>query len=277
MNNIVLITGATGFIGRQVANEVSKLGYQVRVVCRPSSNLSVLNDAVIEKVVLTEDLFSEDSCWWHLALEGVYAVIHLAWYVEPKLYIDSPKNISCLKGTLALAEACSASNITQFIGAGTCLEYERSDLPLGIDSPLIATNAYTAAKISCYWNLKYLFSNTSISFSWCRFFYLYGEGEDRRRLVPYVHDQLLAENKVFVANPDLIRDFLDVKLAGKLVAKVLSNNKSGAVNICSGVAESVREIVEKIAKSYGRYDLLTFGERNANVNEPPVVLGICNI
>ena len=61
------------------------------------------------------------------------------------------------------------------------------------------------------------------------------------------------------------------------MAKVLSNNKSGTVNICSGVAESIRETVEKIAKSYGRYDLLTFGEGNSNVNEPPVVLGICNI
>ena len=71
-----------------------------------------------------------------------------------------------------------------------------------------------------------------------------------------------------------IRDYLDVKEAGEQIAKLAFVNTTGAVNICSGYGQTVRELAEKIANEYGRPDLLHFGARADNHFDPPCVVGI---
>ena len=51
-------------------------------------------------------------------------------------------------------------------------------------------------------------------------------------------------------------------------------DRQGAVNICSGIPVTVREIAEEIADEYGRRDLLRFGARPENEIDPPCVVGI---
>jgi nucleoside-diphosphate-sugar epimerase len=113
-----------------------------------------------------------------------------------------------------------------------------------------------------------------VSFVWCRVFYLYGEGEDERRLVPYVRRQLAAGQEVLLTRGDQVRDFLDVKDAAGMIADVALGQQQGAVNVCSGQAVSVRQLAERIADEYGRRDLLRFGAKAENVFDPPRVVGV---
>jgi nucleoside-diphosphate-sugar epimerase len=73
-----------------------------------------------------------------------------------------------------------------------------------------------------------------------------------------------------------IRDFLDVAVAGRLIANMVLNDQTGPVNICSGVPITVRDLAEKIADEYGRRDLLIFGAKPKSSFDPPCVLGIPN-
>ena len=113
-----------------------------------------------------------------------------------------------------------------------------------------------------------------IEFAWCRLFYLYGENEDSRRLVPYVHSRLSAGKEVELTSGNQIRDFMDVYDAGNCIADIATNNIQGSVNICSGTPITVRQLVEKIADKYGRRDLLKFGVRKDNLVDPPCIVGI---
>ena len=61
-----------------------------------------------------------------------------------------------------------------------------------------------------------------------------------------------------------VKKLMDVKDAGKKIAEVGISNTKGAVNICSGIPITVRELAEKIADEYGRRDLLKFGVHGAN-------------
>jgi len=102
MSRIVL-TGATGFVGRQIHRRLAEAGHDVVPVLRPGSARRLLEGARAEHAILTADVFAETSDWWAERLEGVDAVIHAAWYVEPGKYLDSPLNLDCVTGTLALA------------------------------------------------------------------------------------------------------------------------------------------------------------------------------
>lgn len=58
------------------------------------------------------------------------------------------------------------------------------------NTPLAPNSLYAACKASAFQVLRFLLDAQALSFAWCRVFYLYGEGESERRLVPYIRRQL---------------------------------------------------------------------------------------
>ena len=143
-----------------------------------------------------------------------------------------------------------------------------------INSGTSQATPYAAAKAELYKLLSQLLSSQSIEFSWCRLFYLYGEGEDERRLVSYIHKQLSKCEKVELSSGKQIRDFLDVAEVGRIIVDVSMGSQHGPINICSGIPITVRQLAEKIADEYGRRDLLNFGARPDNLVDPPRIVGV---
>ena len=71
-----------------------------------------------------------------------------------------------------------------------------------------------------------------------------------------------------------IRDYMDVKEAGRMIAEVARGNQQGPVNVCSATPITVRKLAEQIADEYGCLDLLHFGARPDNLVDPPCVVGV---
>jgi len=274
MNRLVLLTGATGFIGRQVYKSLLNLGVNVRLVVRDGKAAEIEPSIYLESIVFTKDLFSENDTWWAQVCNGIDIVIHVAWYVEPGKYLDSPKNLDCLMGTLALAKGAAQAKVRRFIGIGTCFEYDLTGGHLPIDTPLKPLTSYAATKAATFVALSKWLPTQEIEFAWCRLFYLYGEGEDSRRLVPYLRVMLESGRPAELTSGKQIRDFLDVSKAGEMISQAALSEVQGPVNICSGVPITVRALAEKVADEYGRRDLLQFGVRQDNLVDPLIVLGI---
>ena len=274
--SIVLLTGATGFVGRQLLKALQERGYQIRLVIREGSQSRVSNMKGIESIVTTKDLFAESSIWWKKSCDGVDTVIHSAWYAEPGQYLQSDKNLDCLIGTMNLAKGAASSGIKKFVGIGTCFEYKMSDKPLTVDSPLEPLSPYAAAKAASFIFLSEYLRPKNIDFLWCRLFYLYGEKEDARRLVPHIRERILNNQPVELTSGNQIRDFLDVSVAGLMISHAAFSGLQGSINVCSGIPTSVRQLAENIADEYGRRDLLKFGARPDNLVDPSYVVGVRN-
>ena len=223
--------------------------------------------------IYTDDLFSESREWLEAACQGVDTIIHAAWYVEPGKYLRSVLNVDCLIGTLRFAQAAASAGVRRFVGIGTCLEYKLLDFPLTVESPLGPLTPYAAAKASSCLVLSQLLPALNVEFAWCRLFYLYGKDEDPRRLVPYVRSQLAAGKPVELTSGTQIRDYLDVQVAGEMIAEIAMGYEQGAFNICSGVPITVREFVENIADEYNARHLLQFGRHPQSPDDPPCVWG----
>jgi len=274
MKHRILITGCTGFVGRQVLAELLKKDVSIVPVVRRGSAGKLPAASSMEEPIQTEDIFSESQSWWKEKLLGVDILIHLAWYAEPGKYQFSTQNLHCLIGTLRMAEAAAEAGVKRFVGVGTCFEYKPSDRPLTVDSPLVPSSPYAACKVATYFALSQVLPQYNVQFAWCRLFYLYGDGEDARRLVPAIRKNLSEGRPVDLTAGTQVRDFLDVSEAGRQITDVALSDKIGAFNICSGKPVTVRELAESVADEYGRRDLLKFGARKENPVDPPHVVGV---
>ena len=270
----VTLTGATGFVGRQVVRALLERGCRVRLIVRDPTRLKDLQASSAVEVVQTDDLFAEEPERLRVLLADSETVIHAAWYAEPGKYLSSPLNLDCLAGTLNLARAFAAEGGQRFVGVGTCAEYDLTVDLLTSDAPLAPTSLYAACEASAFQVIGRYLESERVSFAWCRLFYLYGQGEDELRLVPYIRKQLEAGQEALLTSGGQIRDFVDVEDAGRMIADVALGHSEGAVNICSGTPVTVRELAERIADEYGRRDLLRFGARPDNLFDPPKVVGV---
>jgi len=270
----VLLTGATGFVGRHILQRLEAQGHFVLLPVRPNWHDRIKINASLTQTIEINDLFLENSDWWHNALDGIDTVIHAAWYAEPGLYLTSEKNLECLSGTLQLAKAAAARKVKRFIGLGSCIEYELTEKPLSLDTPLAPTTPYSAAKVAAFYTLREWFAHAGVSFLWCRLFYLYGAGEHPKRLVPYLHERLKNGNVADLSSGSQIRDFINVEQAADMIVDGAFSQVEGAANICTGQGQTVRELAESIADQYGRRDLLNFGARPDNLVDPPCIIGV---
>jgi dTDP-6-deoxy-L-talose 4-dehydrogenase (NAD+) len=274
LSRLILLTGATGFVGVQVLKHLADPSTKVRLVSRKGGRPVPYISGLDQEVIVTPDLFSESSSWWEEVCEGVDTIIHLAWYAVPGLYLQSELNLDCVIGTIQQAKAAVKAGVRRFVGVGTCLEYELSNKILTTNTPVNPVTPYAATKAAAYFSLSSLFSKEQIEFAWCRLFYLYGKGEDERRLVPYIRARLSAGKQVALTSGTQVRDYLDVKDAGKLIANAALSNCQGPINICSGIPLSVRELAERITDEHGgRRDLLRFGAKSTDHFDPPYVVG----
>ncbi len=270
----VLLTGATGFVGRQIHRALLDRGCEVRALIRAGSAARLVDEGDRRE---TPDLFGEPRAFWAAACRDIDTIVHAAWFVEPARYLAATENIACLAGSLTLALGALDAGVTHVVGVGTCFEYQLPSDRLTVASPLAPTTLYARSKLALFQTLTALFAGTDTRFSWTRLFYLHGEGEHPSRLVPYLRGRLSRGEIAQLSIGTQIRDFLDVRVAGAMIAQVVATGQPGAINICSGEPVTVRQLAERLADEFGRRDLLRFGTAPLRPTDPSAVVGVRNL
>lgn len=276
MRKKILLTGGAGFVGKQILKHLLNYNVDITLVIRRGTKHTVDEIENVVSIIETNDLFHETSSWWASATSDIDIVINAAWFAEPGSYYTSLKNIDCLRGSLNLAEGCISSGVKKFIGIGTCAEYEISNQPIPHNGSLKPLSIYAASKLATFQMLQQLFDYSGITFAWCRLFYLFGDGEDDRRLVPYIKKNIIQGQKVELSSGNQVRDFIDVSIAGNIIANISLSDQSGPINVCSGNPKTIREHAIEIAKKLDGENLLNFGARKDNPLEPKYIVGVPN-
>ncbi len=275
MTTKILVTGASGFVGQHLLDRLFEYeDIKINVVQFTDVSFPEAMVKKIDTIHPTSDFFGESDKWYEDICRDIDLIFHLAWYVEPGNFLLSSKNLDCLIGTLRFAKAAAQARVRKFLGIGTCFEYDLDEGVLSTNTSLKPLSPYAAAKAATYFSLNQFFLHNETAFTWCRLFYLFGEGEDERRLHPYVHSRLSAGEIVELTSGEQIRDYMNVSDAAEMIAKAGMTSVVGVVNVCSGKPISIRSLVENIADQYGKRDLLRFGVRTDNYTDPPKVVGV---
>jgi nucleoside-diphosphate-sugar epimerase len=270
----VLITGATGFIGKYVLSELLKQDTKIFSVERSSKQGKILDKRI--NVIETDDLFSESIEWWEKNCTQIDVVLHLAWFTKSRDYLNSYKNIDCLTGSLNLARGAVLAGVQRFIGIGTCIEYDLTHRTLTVNTPLKPTSLYAATKAGLFLNLTELFQLNSVDFTWCRIFNVYGDSEDKNRLIPFLKSKFELDQQVNLPIGEQVRDFIDILEVAKIISEVTLSTRVGPINVCSGVPKSIKEIALQVADQYQKRHLVKFTREKDELDSYSYIVGVPN-
>jgi nucleoside-diphosphate-sugar epimerase len=264
----VLLTGASGFIGRHAVGALLERGFEVHAVTSTAPPPGTSSDVQWHRV----DLLDAAASRALLAQVGPSHLLHLAWNVEHGVFWASPENERWLAASVALLEAFEGERA---VAAGTCAEYdwEGEGTLEERTSPLGPATVYGLAKDALRRRGERLASERGSSFAWGRIFFLHGPGEHPQRLVPSVTLALLAGEPARCTDGRQVRDFLHSADAARAFVALLDSPVAGAVNVASGIGVAVAEMVTWIGELLGRPELIELGALPSRPGDPQALVG----
>lgn len=270
--NRVLISGATGFIGRHCLPILLSRGYEVHAVSSkmPEESLSEVHWHQVNLLDLRQipALISK--------VQPNY-LLHFAWYVEPGKLTTANENFLWVQAGLELLRQFYEQGGMRIVMAGSCFEYDWS---YGYCSEFFTPRAPATFYGKCKNGLQNLLESyseqTGVSSSWGRIFFVYGPYEDPKRLVSYVIVSLLKGKPACCTHGNQIRDYLYVEDVAGAFVNLLESDAQGPVNIASGHPVSLKNIISKLGRWLNEEHLIKLGAVPTSPGEAPLVVANVN-
>ena len=264
-NKKVLITGATGLIGRELSPYMQKAGFDVYAITLDDTNPD--NGFHWIKGNLFDSHFVEKTI---KEISPEY-LLNLAWATTGD-YLTSNLNYMFLSAGINLLKSFSENGGKRAVFAGTCFEYAFKDTPLQETDPLDASkNTYTFCKNKLHETAELFCIDNGISFGYGRIFYVFGHQENKSRLTGVLLDKLSRGEEVLIKAGPLQKDYMYTKdIAGAFTA-FLDKDVRGVVNICTGRAVSIKDYCLLFGRKLGCEHLLNFADDCAG--QPRLIVG----
>lgn len=235
----VLVTGASGFIGKYVVDELLQDKYQVIVLVRNPDNYQKIG----KEIVVGGNLGKPDEMCLAIKDYEIHSCVHLAWEGIPDYsYEYSKKNLQYGMNILELCKECHISNL---VITGSCWEYESPVGKIKETDLLSCGNHFKAAKNSLRMISEAFCKENDIHLNWLRLFYVYGEGQRSGSLIPYIIDSFKKGNPPQLNGAYNRNDFIYVRDVAKAIKVCIALKPEVTVmNIGSGVATEILEVVK---------------------------------
>ena len=266
----ILVTGATGFIGRHSLAPLVDREYEVHAVSSRTANRV---SAGVEWH--TADLLDPAAIRELMLRVRPTHLLHFAWHVVPGKWTvaDPETNLRWVQASLELLQRFRKVGGTRavMVGSGTEYDWRYGFCAEGV-TPTNPATFYGACKHALQ-NLVWRFcAEVDLSHAWGRIFFVYGPHEAPTRLAPSVILSLLRGEPARCTHGNQIRDYLHVQDVADAFVLLLESDVEGPVNIASGVPVALKEIVHAIACKLGGTELVRLGAIPARPSDAPLVV-----
>jgi nucleoside-diphosphate-sugar epimerase len=265
----VLVTGATGCVGRHALPALVAAGWDVHAIASKQPPIELAGVTWHQANLLDREQM-------HHAVQqaGATHLLHLAWYIAPGRWAAAPENFEWVEASLALMRAFRASGGARIVTAGSCLEYDwnfgRSFSESG--TPRTPHTAYGTCKNALQELTSAYAASTGTTSAWGRIFFLYGPYEHPDRLVASVIRSLLAGEPAKTSHGNQVRDYLFAGDVADAFVALLGSDVTGPINIASGRPITLKEIITRIGQLVGKPDLIRLGAIPAAPTDTPLVV-----
>lgn len=259
----VLVTGACGFIGRNVVSKLVECGIDVIA----SDVLPIEESGYIcyNNIGYVAHDFCDNNPGLMKKFSNPDLIIHLAWEGLPNYFEDFHVTLNAIESYKFIKQLVD-EGLKKVVGIGTCMEYGMVNGEISDDFPTNPITKYAIGKDL----LRRMLSMLGVNFKWLRLFYMYGPGQSEKTLYGQL-DRAIRMNELDfkMSYGEQIRDYLHVKDVSEYIVKAsLQDKVFGSINICSGIPISVRRFVENIIKERGSLLSVRVGERPYTSYEP---------
>ena len=242
-NKNVLVVGGTGFLGYHVCTKLIKKKYSVLSL----SSKKPIKKRIVKgvKYILADIRNKKDL--EILNKKNINFIINLAGYID---HSGNKKNLKThFIGTKNLADKFLKSKFTNFIQAGTSLEYGNAKSPQKEHVREKPVGKYGKTKLQANLYLEKLRKNYGFPYVVLRIYQIFGPNQDSTRLVPFVIRSCLKNLEFPCTHGKQIRDFLYVDDFTDLISK---KKFSGIFNIGSGKPISIQKLINYIKNKIGK-------------------------
>lgn len=277
MKKKILVTGATGFIGKNLVESLKeKFEVYALILDEKEKNVIPQIDYILWKTFFDRE--NEIKTLDGKKLGKIDTVIHLASYgVNPKDNdIDKmvESNINLTKDLILNLERVSCKNII-FTGSG--FEYgDKGKIKLKEDMELNPFSLYGATKVSAFLIGKKLCESLGINYINLRLFNIFGEYEGSNRLIPQIINNYLEGKELNFTAGNQVRDYLYIKDIIEVYEMILEKNiyNNETYNVCSSEEVTIKEFITKVADTIGiNKDFLNFGAIPSRKEEALYIVG----
>jgi NAD dependent epimerase/dehydratase len=257
----ILVTGADGFIGSHLTEELVRQGYDVRAFVQYNSfNSWGWLDHSDPKILSQLDVYAgdvRDPYGVKQAMKGCETVLHLAAliaipysYHSPDTYVDTN-----VKGTLNIVQAARELGVQKVVHTSTSEVYGTARyVPIDEHHPLIGQSPYSATKIAADQVAMSFYYSFGTPVSIIRPFNTYGPRQSARAVIPTIISQFLSgKPQLTLGSLTPTRDFNYVKdtVAGFIAVAESSKSVGEVINIGSNYEVSIAETAQMIAELTG--------------------------
>ena len=250
----VLVTGAAGFIGSELCRVLRSLGHAVVGYDNLSrgrreflpADVRLVEGDIRDAARLAETVRASRPDW----------LIHLAAMHYIPDCIARPKETLDVnvEGTRRVLESCRGSSVSHLVFASTAAVYAPADGACVEDAtPLGPLEVYGESKLQGEHLAAAFHAETGITTSVLRLFNAIGRHETNPHVVPHIFESLQRSDVVRLGNIEPRRDYIDTRdLAEAIVAVANGSRGLSVLNVGTGTAYSVREILERLRRILGR-------------------------
>lgn len=257
----VLVTGAGGFIGSYLSEELTRIGAKVRAFLRYNSRgdiglLRHLRPDILERIeIIAGDL--RDLHAVEGAVAGSRIVFHLGALVSIPYSYQHPIEVAetNLLGTLKVLQSSRKAGIERLIHVSTSEVYGTArHVPIEEDHPVQAQSPYAASKIGADKLAESYFRTFKLPVVTVRPFNTYGPRQSTRAVIPTIVSQALTMDTIRLGNLGTLRDFTYVSdtVRGLIKAADAPNVEGLTFNLGSGKEIRIKELAELIVGFVGR-------------------------
>ncbi|MDD5131504.1 MAG: NAD-dependent 4,6-dehydratase LegB [bacterium] len=257
----VLVTGAGGFIGSHLVEELEKRGYEVTAFVHYNSFsrwgwLDFIDNSVKKQIKIITGDITDYHCV-KKAISSCDTIFHLAAligipysYSAPDSYVDIN-----IKGTVNILQAAKELNIKKIVHTSTSETYGTAQfVPISEKHPINPQSPYAASKAGADYLALSFYKSFGLPVAVARPFNTFGPRQSARAVIPTIISQLLKSNVVKLGSVDTTRDLTFVKdTVGGFIKIAETREAIGEViNIGSGFEISIADLVRMIAEIIGK-------------------------
>ncbi|MDA9371645.1 NAD(P)-dependent oxidoreductase [Porticoccaceae bacterium] len=231
----ILVSGARGFIGRNLISVLKKAGHHVFTLKAFHADVGCLENQIHhlnDEFQLLQNSFCD-----------IDVFVHLAWMDTNNWNSDAHLNINEPLSRY-LIEYLAFRDVRHIIVVGTCLEYG-GEGELNESMEALPNNNYALAKYELYKNLRRIARKKNFTLTWLRLFYVYGGDQPPNTLFGSLKQHITQEASFFdMSLGQQIRDYLHIDLVSqRLAAVILSKKEFDVLNLCSGEGRALESHV----------------------------------